>query len=99
MLYNPVTGEIAHVRVGPEDTDGRRLEADLWLQPGAAVAGAHVHPHLIERFEVLEGRVAFRLGEAEQTLLPGEGAVEVPAGVAHDWWNAGEGPAHVRVDV
>ena len=27
-------------------TDGRRIEVDLWLQPGAAVARAHVHDHV-----------------------------------------------------
>ena len=37
-------------------TGGRRIEVDLWLQPGAAVARAHVHEHLVERFEVRRGR-------------------------------------------
>ena len=30
---------------------------------------------------------------------PGEATVEVPAGTVHDWWNAGDGIAHVRVEV
>lgn len=98
-LRNPVTGEIARMRVGPADTEGRRVESDLWLQPGAAVAGAHVHPRLVERFEVLDGELGFSIGGSERRVRPGDGVVEVPAGAVHDWWNSGEGMAHVRVDV
>ncbi len=98
-LHNPVTGEVATATVGPADTRGRRLESDLWLQPGAAVAGAHVHPALVERFEVLDGEVGFELADVRHVTRPGAGAITVPAGVAHDWWNAGDGVAHVRVTV
>lgn len=37
-IHNPVTGEVARVNVADE----QRLSVDLWLQPGAAVLGAHV---------------------------------------------------------
>ena len=63
-FHNPATGELARTNVGPAETAGRRIETDLWLQPGAAVAGAHVHDHVVERFEVLAGEVG----------LPGRGA-------------------------
>jgi hypothetical protein len=59
-FHNPATGEIALMRVAPADTDGQRIEADLWLQPGAAVAQPHVHAHLVERFEVVLGWVPDR---------------------------------------
>jgi mannose-6-phosphate isomerase-like protein (cupin superfamily) len=98
-LHNPATGEIARLRVGPADTDGRRVEADLWLQPGAAVAGPHRHAHVVERFEVLAGRVAFRIGDGERHAGRGDGVMEVAPGTAHDWWNAGEETAQVRVEV
>ncbi len=95
--HNPVTGELAHVLSQPEG--GRSFEVDLWLQPGAAVAGAHVHPSLIERFEVVEGDVTFLVGDAERPMRPGDGVAEVPVGVVHDWWNSGAGIARVRVEV
>lgn len=95
--HNPVTGELAHVLSRPEG--GRSFEVDLWLQPGAAVAGAHVHPSLIERFEVLEGDVTFLVDGAERPMGAGDGRAEVPAGVVHDWWNSGTGIARVRVEV
>jgi mannose-6-phosphate isomerase-like protein (cupin superfamily) len=98
-LYNPVTGELARVNVSPAQTDGRRLEVDLWLQPGAAVARGHVHAHLAERFEVLAGEVGVQVGGSERVARPADGVVEVPARTEHDWWNAGDGIAHVRVEV
>jgi mannose-6-phosphate isomerase-like protein (cupin superfamily) len=98
-LHNPVTGELARVNVSPDETAGRRLDVDLWLQPGAAVARAHVHVHLVERFHVLAGEVGVQVGGHERVTRRGDGAIEVPAGTEHDWWNAGDGIAHVRVEV
>jgi hypothetical protein len=81
------------------DADGRRIEVDLWLQPGAAVAGAHVHDHFVERFQVRAGEVGFQVAGSERAFHAGDGLAEVPAGTVHDWWNAGDGVAHVRVEV
>jgi mannose-6-phosphate isomerase-like protein (cupin superfamily) len=96
-LHNPATGEIAHVLV--VDADGRRIEVDLLLQPGAAVAGAHVHDHFVERFEVRAGEVGFQIAGDERIARPSDGTLEVPAGTVHDWWNAGDDVANVRVEV
>jgi len=98
-LHNPVTGELGRVNLSPAQTDGRRIEVDLWLQPGAAVARAHVHAHLVERFEVLAGEVGLQVGGRERVARPGDGVVEVPARTEHDWWNAGDGVAHVSVEI
>jgi mannose-6-phosphate isomerase-like protein (cupin superfamily) len=94
---NPATGEIAHF--DPAGGGGRRIEVDLWLQPGAAVARAHIHDRFVERFEVQAGEVGFLAAGGERVVRPGDGAVEVPAGTLHDWWNAGDGIARVRVEV
>lgn len=96
-LHNPVTGEIGHIDV--VEDGGRRIEIDLWLQPGAAVPRAHIHDHAVERFEVLSGEVGFQIAGRERVARPGDGTVEVPAGTLHDWWNAGSGVAHARVEV
>lgn len=96
-LHNPATGEIAHLLAA--DEDGRRIEVDLWLQPGAAVAGAHVHEYFVERFLVQQGEVGVQVDGSERTARAGDEPVEVPAGAVHDWWNAGDGVARVRVEV
>src|SRR5690349_1876814 len=96
-LHNPATGELASY--DPAATDGRRIEVDLWLQPGAAVAKAHVHDHFVERFAVRQGELGFLIGGEQRTVRAGDGIAEVPAGAAHDWWNSGDGIASVRVEV
>jgi quercetin dioxygenase-like cupin family protein len=94
-LHNPATGELARV----EERGGQRIEADLWLQPGAAVARPHVHDHLIERVQVLEGELGVEVDGQRTAARPGDEAVEVPAGCLHDWWNASDGVSHVHVEV
>lgn len=96
VFTNPVTGERAIVRESDEDA-GRAL-VDLYVSPGGAVAAEHIHDHLVERFEVVEGRVGFRVAGVEQVAAAGT-RNEVAAGVAHDWWNAGDTTAHVVVEL
>ncbi len=47
---------------------------------------------------MVRGRVGFRLNGREAIAEPGE-RLHVPAGMAHDWWNAGEEEAHVIVEI
>jgi quercetin dioxygenase-like cupin family protein len=98
VIENPVTGERVVVRVGTEDSGGRLLAVDGYVKPGGAVTGEHVHPAIDEDFTVLRGRVGFRIDGRESIAEPGK-RLHVPAGTAHDWWNAGEEEAHVRVEI
>lgn len=95
---NPATGERVVMLTDPEAHPERVLVAHLHIEPGGRVAAAHRHPAIRERFHVLGGEVGFLLGEREATLGPGEEA-EVPAGTLHDWWQVGEEPADVVVEV
>lgn len=83
VAVNPVTGERAVVRVGTEESGGELLVAELFVGPGGAVVGEHVHPAIEERFTVLSGRVGFRLDGREEIAELGR-RLHVPAGVAHD---------------
>ena len=98
VIENPVTGERAVVRIGTEQTGGELLVVDLYIRPGGAVMGEHVHPAIEERFTVVRGQVGFRLSGRESTAEPGLMLI-APAGVPHDWWNAGQEEALVRVEV
>ncbi|MCI0359377.1 MAG: cupin domain-containing protein [Planctomycetaceae bacterium] len=95
---NPVTGERGLVRIGTEETAGELLVVDLYIRPGGAVMGEHIHPAIEERFTVLRGQVGFRLSGRESIAEAGEKLI-VPAGMPHDWWNAGPEEALVRVEI
>src|SRR5688572_14783745 len=92
LYVNTVTGERGVVLRGEADGGGESTVVHLVVRPGGAVTGAHVHPALRERFRVLHGRLGTRVAGTERTLEAGE-EVTVPAGVEHDWWNAGESEA------
>jgi mannose-6-phosphate isomerase-like protein (cupin superfamily) len=97
-IQNPVTGERVVVRVGTEDSGGELLVADVYVRPGGAVAGEHVHPAIEEYFTVVRGRVGFRL-DGRETIAELSQCLQVPAGMAHDWWNVGEEEALVTVEI
>jgi quercetin dioxygenase-like cupin family protein len=97
-LENPVTGERFTFTHTAASTDGELLAFELALRPGGAVPIAHVHPIQTERFDVIEGRMRFRLGLHRRLTGPGD-VVEVAPGVVHSFANAGEQEARVRVEV
>lgn len=98
VIENPVTGERVVARVGTEDSGGGLLVVDGYIRPGGAVTGEHVHPAIEETFTVVRGRVGFRLDGRESIAELGQ-RLRVPAGMAHDWWNAGEEEAHIVVEI
>jgi quercetin dioxygenase-like cupin family protein len=97
-IENPVTGERAVVRVGTEESEGQLVVSDLYVKPGGAVLGEHVHPVIEESFTVVRGQVGFRI-DGRESIAELDKRLHVPAGTAHDWWNAGEEEAHVVVEI
>lgn len=98
VIDNPVSGEQIVFNKTAADTDGEYLEIELRLSPDGKVPGMHVHPRQEERFEVLEGRMRFRMGLRMIDAGPGD-VVTVPAGKAHKFVNAGDGRAVAKVTV
>ena len=97
-LENPVTGERFTFTHTSASTGGELLAFELGLVPGGAVPIPHVHPIQTERFEVVEGRIRFRIGLRTRVAGPGE-VVEVAPGVLHAFANAGDDEARMRVEV
>ena len=95
---NPVTRERATILERPWDNPAGRGTAELTALVGARVMGEHLHPALVEQFTVLEGELTVMRNGQTSILRRGETAVIEP-GVWHDWWNAGDCDAHVRVEV
>ena len=95
---NPVTGERAVILERPWDNPAGRATGELTALVGARVMGEHRHPALVEQFTVLEGELTVKRSEHTSILRVGETAVIEP-GVWHDWWNASDRDARVRVEI
>jgi mannose-6-phosphate isomerase-like protein (cupin superfamily) len=97
-LHNPVTGERLTFIETSAQTNGERVVVECTVAPGGFVAAAHMHPFQTERFEVLEGRIAFKVAGREfETLKGGEAIVE--PGHAHKFWNPTDAPVRFRCTV
>ncbi len=94
VLHNPVTLETLRI---VEHTPERAV-GEVLVAPAGAVAGPHRHPSQFERFDVLQGTMRYRKGDAYGVLGAGESAT-VPAGVVHDWCNPGPERLLVRITV
>jgi quercetin dioxygenase-like cupin family protein len=91
VIENVHTGErIAFVH---EADDLLVMEA-VWPAGGRRTV-PHSHPGMEERWTVLDGRAAFRIGGVDSE---GETAT-APPGVVHEAWNPGLEPARVRIEM
>jgi mannose-6-phosphate isomerase-like protein (cupin superfamily) len=93
-----VTGERLVFELTSHDTNGEYTVFDTFVEPGGAVASAHVHPYQTETFSVIEGRLGVKRGREKLELEPGELALIDP-GVPHKFWNAGDDTLRFRAEV
>ena len=98
LWENPVTRERVTILERPWDNTVGRATAELSALVGARVAGEHYHPALVEQFTVLEGELTVKRDGYTGILHQGETAVIQP-GIWHDWWNAADRDARVRIEV
>ncbi len=98
VFDNPASKERAVLLSDPLTRSDRALVGHLHVAPGGRVTAPHRHPVATERFHVIRGQVGFLIGGEQRVLGPGEQA-EVPQGVLHDWWQIGDEPAEVLVDM
>ena len=64
---------------------------DPGTHPGRPIAGLHVHHQDDEAWYVLEGRLGFRVGDAEREVPAGESML-VQRGTPHSFWNPAAEP-------
>jgi mannose-6-phosphate isomerase-like protein (cupin superfamily) len=88
-IENPMTGEVLHFLQTSADTGGEAVVVEVTVRPDGFVAAPHVHPYQSERFEIVEGTVAFRRGSEELVASAGD-VVVVEPGTPHRFWNAGD---------
>lgn len=97
-LSNPVTGEELIFRRTAAQSNGKSVLVETIVRPDGFVAAAHVHPNQTERFEILEGAVALRIGSEELIARPGDIDI-VPAGTPHRFRNSGDADARFLCEI
>lgn len=91
-LEYPRRKEVIHFIQTAASTGGEVVEVEVHALPAdGAAPPLHSHPRQEEEFEVVAGKLAYRIGEEEKLALAGERA-RVAAGVPHTWWNGGDEP-------
>ena len=95
---NPVTGERSTILELAHQNPEQRVVAELLALAGARVIGEHRHPGITERFTVLEGELRIKRSGRTSNLRQGDTSTIEP-NEWHDWWNATDRDARVRVEV
>lgn len=93
VIENPVTGEKVTFLATAAETEGKLLRLEMTAEKAAAPA--HQHPGLLERWDLHEGTVTFRVGKGERVLVA-PAQLELPRGTAHDFRS--DGPVRVTVE-
>ena len=89
QLENRKTGETLRLRRVRDSQGQTVLILDGSLPPRASGPPPHVHFHEREEGTVKEGKLGARVGN-EKTVVQAGGSVVLPAGIVHNWWNAGD---------
>ena len=87
-------GTIYTITRSSADTDGALLEMEWQLPAGGWSPQPHVHPHLTEDYEVLDGELELLINRSWRRLRPGDRASVAP-GTVHTF-RVGAAPARVR---
>jgi quercetin dioxygenase-like cupin family protein len=91
-----VLGGSITVRLHAEQTDGRLGLVEQVIPGGYPGPAMHVHPDFDETFYVIEGALAFRVGDHAYEATAGTVAF-VPRGTPHTFANASEEPSRSLV--
>jgi quercetin dioxygenase-like cupin family protein len=98
VFENPVTRERAVILELPWQNREGRAVAEMTALPGARVVGEHLHPSLRESFSVLRGELTV-VRDGQRSILRAGEVVHIEPGTWHDWFNAADVDAVVRVEV
>jgi quercetin dioxygenase-like cupin family protein len=79
-------GSVYIVRHPAAESDGAFVEMDFVLPSGCVPPPPHVHPHQVETYEVMAGRLEVVVDGQWRTLTAGESA-SVPVGALHTFRN------------
>jgi mannose-6-phosphate isomerase-like protein (cupin superfamily) len=87
-------GSVYRITRSSAETGGELLEMEWELPAHGWAPQPHVHPHLTEEYEVIEGSLGVLIGSEWRELTAGE-AASVPPGTVHTF-RVGAAPVRVR---
>jgi mannose-6-phosphate isomerase-like protein (cupin superfamily) len=93
VIRNPATGETVTFLVTAAESGGKLLQLEMTAEKSSAPT--HVHPKLVERWDLRQGRVNFRVGKVDR-VLDAPAKLEIPAGTPHRF--SSDGPIRTVVD-
>jgi quercetin dioxygenase-like cupin family protein len=93
--FEMVDGSVYEVIRSAADAGGEFVEMIFTLPPGSIAPPPHVHPGLVEEYEVLEGELDVMVDGDWRTLSPGESA-SVPSDTIHTFKNRAEVTVRAR---
>jgi len=97
-VENPVTGERLTFHATANETGGEYVSFEALITPGGTLASTHLHPYQTERFELVSGTLAMRVGARTFEAKPGD-VVVVEPGTRHNFWNKTGEPVRMNVEV
>lgn len=98
VMEHPVHGDRLTFLVTSEDSKGESLKFHLRLDGAAKGPPEHRHPTQTETYHVLSGRVGMKCDNEEHVLTGGQSFV-VPVDAPHRFWNAGDTPAELTIEL
>jgi uncharacterized protein YndB with AHSA1/START domain/quercetin dioxygenase-like cupin family protein len=79
-----------------QETDGELFEMEVTGRPRGFFNQRHVHPHQLERLEVISGAMKVGMNGREHLLHEGQ-SIEVPPGTPHTQVPVGDGVGRIRI--
>jgi quercetin dioxygenase-like cupin family protein len=92
-ITNPRTGQVMIFLKTSAETNGELLQIECFSPPTFEREPEHIHPIQENSFKIISGSCIFCLHGKEQVVGPGQ-SIQIPANVAHHFWNAGDTVAH-----
>lgn len=87
----PQTGETFEIVETAQESGGAYTRMKITLQPGSLKPVMHLHESGDETFEVISGKMTYRVGTQQGLIGPGE-KVTLPKGGPHTHYNAENEP-------
>lgn len=87
-----VAGVSFALKVTAEESGGICSMVEVTVPPNFAGSAPHIHERTTEVFYLLNGVMAFTLGQETTIVRPGD-VLRVPPGMVHRFWNPSAAPA------